>query len=59
MLILIWQVPYFGGKPACNDGLDHFDPSELVCGTCSGIGVAECATHGKEFIQFKCRFCCK
>ncbi|CEO96492.1 hypothetical protein PBRA_005101 [Plasmodiophora brassicae] len=52
------KVPYFGGKPACNDGLDHFDPSELVCGTCSGIGVAECATHGKEFIQFKCRFCC-
>ena len=37
------KEPYFGGQPRCDDGLDHFDPSELICGACSGIGVAECA----------------
>jgi E3 ubiquitin-protein ligase MYCBP2 len=50
--------PYFGGQPRCNDGLDRFDPSELICGSCSGVGVEECAKHGKDYIIFKCRFCC-
>lgn len=50
--------PYFGGQPRCNDGLDRFDPSELICGSCSGVGVEECPKHGKDYIIFKCRFCC-
>lgn len=50
--------PYFGGQQRCNDGLDRFDPSDLICGSCSGVGIEECSKHGKEFIIYKCRFCC-
>jgi len=38
--------------------MDRFEPSELICGACSGVGVEECSKHGKEHIVFKCRFCC-
>lgn len=52
------KKPYFGGQPRCNDGLDRFDPSELICGSCSGVGLEECPDHGKDGVVFKCRFCC-
>jgi E3 ubiquitin-protein ligase MYCBP2 len=30
----------------------------MLCSACSGLGAEECPKHGKDFIQYKCRFCC-
>ena len=36
-----------------------FDPSELVCSNCMPASFdTNCKEHGKEYIEFKCRFCC-
>lgn len=38
-----------------------FNPLELMCGGCSAAasGHAKCKKgHGKEYIEFKCRYCC-
>jgi len=57
------QVPYFGGRRQCeevamaNEG--NFNEQHLVCGGCTaGSDVKNCAKHGKEYIEYKCRFCC-
>jgi hypothetical protein len=55
------QKPYFGGERACNaeQRVGDFDPTELVCGGCSNSGNSDfCPKHGKEYIEYKCRFCC-
>ena len=65
------QQPYYGGQRQCDAGVgggllgggggggdqEDFDPAELVCGGCAQQG-ADCATHGAEYIQWKCKFCC-
>lgn len=55
-------LPYFGGKKECGENNDQakFNPEELVCPSCAAIGMegADCKTHGKDFIEFKCKFCC-
>lgn len=53
--------PYFAGQRRCDAGEDDkpFDPADLVCGACSGSHLAqECPTHGKDFLEWKCQFCC-
>lgn len=53
--------PYFAGQRRCDAGEEDkpFDPADLVCGGCSGSApAAECATHGKDFLEYKCQFCC-
>jgi len=53
--------PYFAGQRRCDAGEEEkpFDPADLVCGGCSGSApAAECATHGKDFLEYKCQFCC-
>jgi E3 ubiquitin-protein ligase MYCBP2 len=53
--------PYFAGQRRCDAGEDDkpFDPADLVCGGCSGsVLAAECPTHGKDFLEWKCQFCC-
>lgn len=53
---------YFGGMKRCEEQQQKevFEPSELVCGACSSTeGSADCQTHGAEYIEFKCRYCCK
>ena len=32
----------------------------MICPNCSdvGKGLKECKKHGKDFIEFKCRYCC-
>lgn len=38
-----------------------YKPEDSVCGGCSLIqsqGVHNCQIHGKEFIEWKCRYCC-
>jgi E3 ubiquitin-protein ligase MYCBP2 len=59
------KKPYFGGLKNCenvNEGAKEFKEEDLVCGACiptsSAGGIMDCAKHGKEFIEFKCRFCC-
>mmetsp|Transcript_23513 Transcript_23513/g.41672 ORF Transcript_23513/g.41672 Transcript_23513/m.41672 type:complete len:608 (-) Transcript_23513:48-1871(-) len=54
--------PYFGGKKNCEDNRDRADynPEELVCPGCAAVGVegTNCPTHGTDYIEFKCKFCC-
>ena len=51
--------PYFGGAYECAAaGNQNFDPSELMCGSCSPSSAKDCPKHGREFLEFKCRFCC-
>jgi len=56
------KQPYYGGRRACG-GNQNFKPEDLICGSCValrlGAGVADCQKHGKDFIEFKCRYCCK
>ena len=60
------KKPYFGGLKSCENlrqeaqNNDDFKASELVCATCSAVGIAlrDCPKHGKDYIEFKCRFCC-
>lgn len=54
---------YFGGMKSCQEARpDAHDPSELVCGNCSGAALGSaltrCEKHGDTFIAFKCQFCC-
>lgn len=58
----ICKNPYFGGRRNCEqpaEGADAsaYNPAELLCGGCSTLN-AECKKHGKDYIEFKCRFCC-
>jgi E3 ubiquitin-protein ligase MYCBP2 len=56
------KVPYFGGKKNCEDNRDRADynPEELVCPGCAAVGVEglNCPSHGADYIEFKCKFCC-
>lgn len=56
---------YFGGKKDCINAQQEqqeFKPEELVCGKCAASsvkgGIKSCKTHGADFIEFKCKFCC-
>ena len=61
------KQPYFGGRRHCEEaagggGADErkWDPKELVCGGCVASdpanAAAGCAKHGKEFIEYKCKW---
>lgn len=57
------KKPYFGGLRECirqAASSSSFDPSELVCGGCSATagGVEICQKHGRDYLEYKCRFCC-
>jgi E3 ubiquitin-protein ligase MYCBP2 len=55
------EAPYYGGEARCGaaGGDAAFDPKDLVCSSClPHAAEAECAKHGREFIVWKCRFCC-
>ena len=54
------ERPYFGGLQQCNveeRANRVFKREELVCGSCADDTT--CPLHGSEYIQFKCRYCCK
>lgn len=36
----------------------NFDAKELVCPNCCEIPIESCSKHGKDYIEFKCKFCC-
>jgi len=60
------KKPYFGGLKRCEDLMqedsknENFKPEELVCAECSSVGITleNCPKHGKDYIEFKCKFCC-
>lgn len=58
------QKPYFGGRKNCAEAMNEqkdvgeFNPKELICPGCCPVPMGDCARHGKEFIEFKCKFCC-
>ena len=54
------KKPYFGGDYQCAAAAvdNDFDPSEMLCGACSPIQAKDCPKHGKDYLEFKCRFCC-
>ena len=59
----VCERPYFGGIRRCDDNIDEeqgrFNPSELVCAVCVPLRqLKTCRTHGSEFIEYKCKFCC-
>lgn len=35
-----------------------FDPKDLVCPDCSNKNAIGCPKHGKDFLAYKCKFCC-
>ena len=65
------KKPYFAGRRECGDGPNVnndnpnqvYDPKDCVCGKCANLsgvaGITECKKHGKDFIEYKCKFCCK
>ncbi|KAM9960087.1 hypothetical protein ACTFIW_009212 [Dictyostelium discoideum] len=58
------KKPYFGGEKVCaiadeNRIAGEHKPEELVCGGCSSSGNENCKIHGKEFIEYKCKYCCR
>ena len=66
------KKPYYAGRHDCAqdeeenkeegaEGKVAHDPDgkDLLCAPCSVTNIPTCATHGTDFIQFKCRFCCK
>ena len=57
------KAPYFGGRRQCEEAAmnneEKFNEKELVCGSCTaGSDAGSCKKHGKEYIDFKCKFCC-
>ncbi len=67
----ICKKPYFAGRRECGndpnmnneDPNKDYDPKDCICGkdaNVSGIsGVTNCKIHGKDFIEYKCKYCCK
>ena len=51
------QTPYYGGLRECDVGIEGFAANTLVCSPCQGL-KGECAKHGTEYIEYKCRYCC-
>lgn len=56
------KTPYFGGNAQCQGAADEsaIKSDEMVCSACcsSPGNVQVCNTHGTDFIEYKCRYCC-
>ena len=61
------KKPYFGGLKSWENNqqqnLQNFKREELVWAACSadavGGGIKNCKAHGRDYIEFKWKFCCK
>jgi len=60
LFFLCWQCkkPYFAGGYQCQEANTPFDPKELMCPACQPSSVQDCEKHGKDWLVFKCRYCC-
>lgn len=47
-------------NPAQGDNVNRDAAKDLICPPCvmKKTGVSGCPTHGAEYFEFKCRFCC-
>jgi len=54
----ICKKPYHGGLAQCRDVAVGLNASDFVCSPCSGIGREKCKVHGKDYMVYKCKFCC-
>jgi len=54
----ICKKPYHGGLANCRDIAQGLNASDFVCSPCSGIGQEKCKIHGKDYMVYKCKFCC-
>jgi len=54
------KKPYFGGEKQCAVAApENFDPEELICGGCApGAAEQNCSKHGRDYLEYKCRYCC-
>ena len=54
------KEPYYGGEAVCGAAAGEFKPEELICGQCQPLmgGATECEKHGRDYLEYKCRFCC-
>lgn len=53
--------PYYGGKKECNRENNPL-PRECICIGClseTTRGQTNCSIHGKDFILYKCQYCCR
>jgi hypothetical protein len=50
--------PYFAGGYQCQEANAAFDPAELICPACQPHSVEDCNVHGKDWLAYKCRYCC-
>ena len=67
----VCKNPYFAGIRECgndpnmndDDPNKNYNPKDCICGKeikLSGVlGKYFCSKHGKDFIEYKCKFCCK
>jgi len=60
------QKPYFAGNQICGAADDEEDDEDdeeiakqLLCSSCGTHNIEACPRHGKDWIQYKCRFCCR
>ena len=46
-----------------DDPNKNYDPKDCVCGKDANLSSIDrktnCPKHGKDFIEYKCKFCCK
>ena len=62
-----WKNPYFGGLKSWENNqqqnAEKFKPEELVWAAWSadavGGGIKDCKLHGRDYIEFKWKFCCR
>jgi E3 ubiquitin-protein ligase MYCBP2 len=54
----ICKKPYYGGLANCRDIAQGLHASDFVCPACSGIGMDSCQIHGRDYMLYKCKFCC-
>lgn len=57
------RKPYYGGMRRCEEaGMqkdEKYKKEHLICGACaSGPNTQACKIHGKQYITFKCKYCC-
>eukprot|EP00741_Cyanophora_paradoxa_P009300 tig00000144_g9008.t1 len=58
--------PYFAGKANCEGAaqaevelmVDEEKRKDLICGPCSSNPADNCPKHGRDYIEYKCKFCC-
>ena len=60
------KKPYFAGNQICGAADDEEDDEDdeeiakqLLCSSCGTHNIETCEKHGREWIQYKCRFCCR